>query len=106
MNTLLIRLMNDEAGFIVSAELILVATIAVLGMVVGLSEVALNVSSELEDVGSAFGSVTQTYHINGLQGHMGNTGGSCFNDRVDFCDHTGDICPSNNLTGEGGQQFN
>ena len=34
-------LINDESGFIVSAELVLVSTIAVLGMIVGLSEVAL-----------------------------------------------------------------
>ena len=36
------KLANDEAGFIVSAELVLVATIAVLAMVVGLSELAPN----------------------------------------------------------------
>ena len=106
MNALFTNLMNDEAGFIVSAELILVATIAVLAMVVGLSEVALNVSEELEDVGSAFGSVTQTYQIQGLTGHMGFTGGSRFNDTVDFCDRTGDINPSHNFSGEGGNQFN
>ena len=35
MNALLTRLMNEEAGFIISAELVLVATIAVLAMVVG-----------------------------------------------------------------------
>ncbi|HBN79405.1 MAG TPA: branched-chain amino acid aminotransferase, partial [Planctomycetaceae bacterium] len=37
MTQLINNLYNDEAGFIVSAELVLVATIAVLGMVVGLS---------------------------------------------------------------------
>lgn len=95
------RLMNDEAGFVISAELVLVASIAVLSMVVGLSEVALNVSTELEDVGSAFGSVTQTYHVNGLCGHMGHTGGSCFTDTRDFCDNAGDITPSNHNSGEG-----
>ena len=33
------KLWNDEAGFVVSAELVLIATILVLGMIVGLSEV-------------------------------------------------------------------
>ena len=56
MNTLLAQLMADEAGFIVSAELVLVATILVLGMIVGLSEVANGINQELEDVGSAFSS--------------------------------------------------
>jgi hypothetical protein len=37
------KLASDEAGFIVSAELILVATIAVLALIVGLSEVAMAV---------------------------------------------------------------
>ncbi len=32
-------LFNDENGFVVSAELILVATIVVLGLIVGLAEV-------------------------------------------------------------------
>ena len=54
----LTALWKDEAGFIVSAELVLVASIAVLGLIVGLSEVSLNVNNELEDVGSAFASTT------------------------------------------------
>ena len=101
MNALFANLMNDEAGFIISAELVLVASIAVLAMIVGLSEVALNVANELEDVGSSFGSVTQSYYVNGLTGHMGNTGGSSFTDKVDFCDNTCDVCGNNDRTGEG-----
>lgn len=101
MNVLMTHLINDEAGFVVSAELVLVATIAVLAMVVGLSEVALNVANELEDVGSSFGSVAQSYFVNGLTGHMSNTGGSAFTDLVDFCDQTCDIGSNTNRTGEG-----
>jgi hypothetical protein len=101
MHTLFTNLINDEAGFIISAELVLVASIAVLAMIVGLSEVALNVANELEDVGSSFGSVTQSYYVNGLTGHMGNTGGSSFTDKTDFCDNTCDVCGGNDRTGEG-----
>jgi len=32
-------LLNDEAGFVVSAELVLIATLLVIGLIVGLSEV-------------------------------------------------------------------
>ena len=85
------RLFHDQHGFIVSAELVLVATIAVLAMVVGLSEVALNVNHELEDVGSAFASMSQSYSASGLCGHKGHTGGSKFNDKADFCDGANDI---------------
>ena len=40
--------MNDEAGVIISAELVLVLTIGVLAMIVGLSEVAVAINTELK----------------------------------------------------------
>lgn len=92
--TLANRFWNDQRGFIVSAELVLVATIGVLAMVVGLSEVALNVNNELEDVGSAFASMNQSYSANGLCGHAGHAGGSKYRDSSDFCDCANDIGPS------------
>lgn len=91
MTTLFTTLINDEAGFIVSAELVLVATVGVLAMIVGLSEVALNVNNELEDVGSAFGAINQTYLQKGTIGHQGYTGGTEFRDNVDHCDNTCDV---------------
>jgi hypothetical protein len=84
-------LLNDEAGFIVSAELVLISTIAVLGLVVGLSEVSININNELEDVGSAFAAMKQDYHVSGTSGHKGSKSGICFEDRCDFCDGQGDI---------------
>ena len=45
-------LKNDENGFVVSAELVLVGTILVLGMIVGLTELSYGVNEELEDLGS------------------------------------------------------
>lgn len=91
MHALLNNLKHDEAGFIVSAELVLVATIAVLGMIVGLSEAAWNVNEELEDVGSAFNHLNQGYHIQGVKGHKGSSRGTCYNDYVDFCGDEGDL---------------
>jgi len=58
---LLKQLLDDEAGFIVSAELVLIATIAVISMVVGLSQVSRAVNEELYDVAQAFNSVNQSY---------------------------------------------
>jgi hypothetical protein len=84
-------LLNDEAGFIVSAELVLISTITVIGLVVGLSEVAININNELEDVGSAFGALNQSYHYAGACGHKGSATGSCHNDEKDFCDSQNDI---------------
>lgn len=91
MNALCTRLMNDEAGFIVSAELVLVATIAILAMIVGLSEVATNINHELEDIGSAFGNLNQSYQVQGTKGHKGCASGSSFYDVPDFCDGQNDI---------------
>ncbi|MBS0205809.1 MAG: branched-chain amino acid aminotransferase [Planctomycetes bacterium] len=91
MPTLFAALIHDESGFIVSAELVLVATIAVLGMIVGLSEIALNVNNELEDVGSAFGSLNQTYCVKGIKGCAGYSSGTEFRDNIDNCDNTCDV---------------
>lgn len=86
------KLFNDEAGFVVSAELVLVLTIAVLGMVVGLASVRDAVNAELVDLSNAFGAVDQTYNIRGTlkasstaKPH-GAAAGFGFADRADDCD--------------------
>jgi Flp pilus assembly pilin Flp len=91
MTRLLNALVRDEAGFIVSAELVLISSIAVLGLVVGLSEVSLNVNNELEDVGSAFSSIDQGYCVQGASGHKGHKKDSSFQDCLDFCAGQGDV---------------
>ena len=60
------QLLCDEAGFIVSAELVLIATILVIGLIVGLSEVQHAVVSELNDVGDAIGKLNQSYLYTGF----------------------------------------
>lgn len=92
---------RDEAGFVVSAELILVATITVLSLVVGLTEVANGVNEELEDVGTAFARINQTYRYSGLSGHKGRWTGSKFNDNNDECDSEHDITCRNPPMPEG-----
>lgn len=84
-------LYRDEAGFIVSAELILISTIVVIGMIVGLSEVSNNVNQELEDVGSAIASLNQSFVFSGAAGHKGKHYGSRFKDTGDYCDSEYDI---------------
>jgi len=86
-------LLNDEAGFIISAELVLVATLLVIGLIVGLSEVQHAVVSELNDVAEAIGSLNQCYSFSGFskvdsggRTHA-NSFGSQFYDTVDDCDN-------------------
>ena len=60
------QLFADESGVIISAELVLVLTIAVLAMIVGLSEVAVAVNTELNDVSNAIGALNQSYAYTGF----------------------------------------
>jgi hypothetical protein len=62
---LLKSLYADDAGFIVSAELALIATITVIGVIVGLAEVQNAVVNELNDVGDAIGSLNQSFYFHG-----------------------------------------
>jgi hypothetical protein len=83
---------NDDNGFIVSAELILVSTILVIGLIVGLIEVQSAVIHELNDVGEAIGSINQSYSYAGTMTTKGPhtiaTAGSIYGDRsdVECCD--------------------
>lgn len=86
------HLLNDEAGFIVSAELVLIATILVLGLIVGLSQVQYAVVEELNDVAHAIGALNQTYYYTGFSATKSTgafkslTRGSLFGDHADQCD--------------------
>ena len=104
------KLWNDEAGLIISAELALVLTIGVLAMVVGLSEVAVAVNTELNDISNAIGALNQSYAFTGF--HAGSGGkvksfvaGSAFSDMADDCD-TNTSCDlvagTGGITGESG----
>ncbi|QDU40392.1 hypothetical protein Mal4_47480 [Maioricimonas rarisocia] len=93
MNSTLKALFNDEAGFVVSAELTLVATILVIGLIVGLSEIQHAMVTELNDVADAIGSLNQSYLFTGFSARKGayvvksSTAGSAYGDTVDACDN-------------------
>ena len=89
------KLWKDEAGFVVSAELILIATIAVIGLVVGLAAVRDGITSELSDVAGAIQDVNQSYDIDGVVGHSAATAGFNFQDDTDFCDDNDDTTAAN-----------
>ena len=90
------NLWNNEAGFIISAELVLVLTIAVIGMITGLAHVQLAVVTELNDIASAIGSLDQSFSFVGFTCCVANgkstsfTNGSANTDSGDVCD-----CASN-----------
>lgn len=75
-----------EEGFVVSSELILVATMLVIGMLTGLNTIRDQVVQELADVGDAFSEINQSYSYSGITSHSGSTAGSGFNDTNDYCE--------------------
>lgn len=75
-------LWREEAGFLVSSELVLVSTIGVMGLVAGLSEVSQNLNGELHDVGSAVGHLDQSYAY-----QLANGAGSSYQDAVPSAGH-------------------
>jgi len=75
--TLLKRLWNDESGLILSAEMVTLGTIGVIGATAGLSMTANAVNEELTDLAKAFRSLDQSYCVSGFQGSHCN-GGQAF----------------------------
>ena len=88
------NLWMDDFGAVISAELCLVLTICVLACVVGLSEVAVAVNTELNDVSNAIGALNQSFGFTGFHSFKDTHGhkfkaffvGSVFFDRGDDCD--------------------
>lgn len=85
---------NDQTGFIVSMELILIATVVVIGLIVGMSEVTVAINTELNDVSNAVGALVQSYATPNLKGfdcfsgkQYSFFGGSRFIDYHDDCDN-------------------
>jgi len=86
-------LLNDESGFIISAELVLVASLLVIGLIVGLSEIQHAIVTELNDVADAIGCINQSYYYSGFSkektfqgGVAAFTRGGAFVDETDDCD--------------------
>lgn len=90
------KLWQDENGFIISSELVLIGTILVIGMTVGLTSVRNAVVTELADVADAIGLIDQSYSYGTMRGHHAFTDGSAFNDRPDFCDQNDPGAPFGN----------
>ena len=78
MTRLLTALWADESGFIITAELVLIATIVVLGLIAALICVRDSVGGELNDIAAAFRNIDQSYYYGGMRGCKSWTAGSAF----------------------------
>ena len=99
-------LWNDESGVILSAEIVLIGTILVLGMIVGLVELQCAVVAELSDLSSAIGNLDQSYKTSGFSSIKGSgnlkarTHGASYSDVADTCDCDGNMSIVCNDPGE------
>jgi hypothetical protein len=92
MSNMFSRLWSEQDGAIVSAEIVLVASILVLGSIVGLAAVRDAVVTELADVAQAIANIDQSFSFSSVSGHHSFTGGGSFSDTADFCDGTDPNC--------------
>lgn len=80
----------DQNGAIVSIEMVLIVTVAILSLIVGWFEVAAAVNTELNDVSNAIGALSQSFCYSGFcsidRCKFTFFAGSSFKDRIDDCD--------------------
>lgn len=72
------RLWRDETGLLLSAEAVVVGTVAVVGLTTGLTVVSKAVNEELKDVAFAIRSLDQSYSIPASEGCGAWVAGSSF----------------------------
>jgi Flp pilus assembly pilin Flp len=70
------KLWNDDQGALIATEYLFVATILVIGMVVGLTNVRDAVNAELTELGNAILALSQGFTISGISGSSASTDGS------------------------------
>lgn len=82
---------NPRAGYIVSAELSLISTVMVTGLMVGMVSIRNAMVGELHDTAEAIGSISQSYRSSGVRSGDGlvSTGGGFYQDIRDAGDGAG-----------------
>jgi hypothetical protein len=76
---------RSQGGFIVTIELLILATVLVLGLIVGWTSLRDSVLAELGDLSESIGSLNQGYQITSVinNAKTASTAGSAFTDLAD-----------------------
>jgi hypothetical protein len=90
MRNMFALLLADDAGFVVSTELVLASTLLVVGITIGQVTLRDAVISEIADTASAINDINQSYSYTSVTGHSSSVAGSSFTDATDFCDPVAD----------------
>lgn len=72
------ELWRDESGAVLSAEVVLLGTLGVIGATVGLSALSKSVNDELTELAFAIRSLDQSYGYEGMKGCRAWTAGSSY----------------------------
>jgi hypothetical protein len=80
MRNLMLKLWKDDGGALIAVEWVFVATILVLGIIVGLIAVRQALISELTEFANAVLSLNQSYTFTGQTNCESSTAGSAMND--------------------------
>lgn len=90
------RFLNDEAGFLISAELVLIFTLVFCAVAVGVAMVKDSLVTELSDVAESIGALNQSYTFRSVTANnsVGSSNhavcnGSGYVDEADDCDCQG-----------------
>ncbi len=98
MRKLLPRLWNDQQGVVQAAEMVLIATVVLLGVMVGMATWRDGINNEMADVAQALDDFDQSYTVAPLTFVLPGPGGGSltitigpfgFLDTDDFCDNGG-----------------
>ena len=89
MKNMLKRLWADDAGFVVSTELVLASTLLVVGITIGQVTLRDVVITEISDTAEAIGEIDQSYSFTSVTAHSSSVAGSLFVDALDFCEEEG-----------------
>jgi Flp pilus assembly pilin Flp len=75
MRKMMQRLWQDDQGALIAAEYLFVATILVIGTVVGLAGLREAINTELTELGNAILSISQGFTVSGMSGDSGSFDG-------------------------------
>ncbi len=107
------KLFNDEAGFVVSAELALIVTLIFTAVAVGVAVARDALVTEYNDISEMIGVMDQSYNVQGQKVDDGGLGtkphgqnkGMGYNDQADVCDCKAvefpEVCGKNDPSGTG-----
>jgi Flp pilus assembly pilin Flp len=76
------RMWNDDAGYIISTEMLLIFVILVLGLIAGWANLRMAIVNEFTESANTILTLNQSYTISALSGCSGTSGGSNATDTV------------------------